>query len=158
MPETLATIARIMSVTPLNPNWEAEVREGFSRQSIMSHFTARLGRLAPGEAEILLPFRNDLCQQNGMIHAGVLTAIADSACGAAAFSLMPPGSDVLSIEFKINLVAPALGEGFVARARVIGAGKTITACAADVFAVSARGETLVATMLGTMMRRASAAS
>ncbi|MGZ4809838.1 MAG: PaaI family thioesterase, partial [Thermoanaerobaculia bacterium] len=96
----------------------------------------------------------DLCQQNGLIHAGVIAAIADSACGGAAFSLMPAGSDVLSIEFKINLVAPASGESFAARARVIRAGKTVTTCAADVFAINAGSETLVATMLGTMMRRA----
>lgn len=151
---TLVTIAAIMSVIPSNANWEAEIRDGFSRQSAMSSFSARLGRLAPGEVEILLPFRDDLCQQNGLIHAGVITAIADSACGGAAFSLMPPGSDVLSIEFKINLVAPASGESFAARARVIRAGKTVTTCVADIFAINAGRETLVATMLGTMMRRA----
>ncbi len=147
-----------MTVIPSNPNWEAELRDGFSRQSIMTHFSARIGRLTPGEVEILLPFRDDLCQQNGLIHAGVLTTIADSACGGAAFSLMPSGSDVLSIEFKINLVAPASGESFAARARVIRAGKTVTACAADIYAINAGSETLVATMLGTMMRRANAAS
>ncbi len=153
MPEPLVTIARIMSVTPLNPNWEVELREGFSRQSVMSLFAARFGRLAPGEVEIVLPFRDDLCQQNGLIHAGVITAIADSACGAAALSLMPPGSNVISIEFKINLVAPAIGDRFAARARVVRAGRTITACAADVVAMRAGAETLVATMLATMMRR-----
>src|SRR5713101_3015264 len=158
MPETLVTIASVMSVTPLNPNWEVELREGFSRQSVMSLFAARLGRLAPGEAEILLPFRDDLCQQNGLIHAGVITAIADSACGAAAWSLMPAGSNVMSIEFKINLVAPAAGDEFAARARVVRAGKTITTCAADVVAMRAGTEVLVATMLGTMMRRASVVS
>jgi uncharacterized protein (TIGR00369 family) len=114
--------------------------------------------MLPGEVEILLPFRSDLGQQNGLIHAGVLAAIADSACGGAAFSLMPPGSNVLSIEFKLNLLAPAAGETFAARARVIRPGKTVTACAADVFAISAGGEVLVATMLGTMMRRPNAAS
>lgn len=114
---------------------------------------ARLGRLAPGAVEILLPFRTDLTQQTGVLHAGVIAAIADSACGGAAFSLMPPGSDVASIEFKLNLVAPAAGETFAARARVVRAGKTISTCVADVYAINGESETLVATMLGTMMRR-----
>lgn len=142
-------------VSPPNREWEMALREGFARQAVMAFFGARLGRLAPGEVEILLPFRPELAQQNGLLHAGVVAAIADSACGGAAFSLMPPQSDVLSIEFKLNLLAPAAGEMFAARARVIRAGKTFTACAADVFAISGGAETLVATMLGTMMTRAS---
>lgn len=140
-------------VTPLNPDWESALRDGFARQAAMSLFGAAIGRIAPGETEITLPFRQELTQQAGTIHAGVVAAIADSACGGAAFSLMPPGSDVVSVEFKLNLLAPALGEHFAARARVVRAGKTISTCAADVFAISGATETLVATMLGTMMRR-----
>jgi len=143
------------AVTPSNAQWEEALREGFARQAVMAHFGARLGRLAPGSVEILLPFRPELSQQNGLLHAGVVAAIADSACGGAALSLMPPGSDVLSIEFKLNLLAPAAGESFAARARVVRAGKTVTACAADVFAISDGTETLIATMLGTMMTRRS---
>ncbi|HUP46418.1 MAG TPA: PaaI family thioesterase [Thermoanaerobaculia bacterium] len=110
---------------------------------------ASLSRVAPGQVEIALPWRDDLAQQSGILHAGIIASIADSACGYAALTLMPPGSDVVSVEFKLNLLAPAAGPGFVARGRVIRAGRTITTAAADVFG----GETLVATMLGTMMRR-----
>lgn len=129
------------------------LRDGFSRQVAMSLFGARIGRLIPGEMEILLPFKRDITQQTGSVHAGVIAAIADSACGGAAFSLMPPGSDVVSIEFKLNLLAPATGDSFAARARVVRAGKTISTCVADVFAIADGRETLVATMLATMMRR-----
>ena len=119
----------------------------------MATLGATIGRIAPGEVEIVLPFRKELTQQTGFIHAGVLAAIADSACGGAALTMWPAGSDVVSIEFKLNLLAPAAGERFVARARVVRGGKTITATIADVFAISGGSETLVATMLGTMMRR-----
>ena len=119
----------------------------------MSLFGARIGRLAPGEMEILLPFKRDITQQTGSVHAGVIAAIADSACGGAAFSLMPPGSDVVSIEFKLNLLAPAIGDSFAARGRIVRAGRTISTCVADVFAIRGGDETLVATMLATMMRR-----
>lgn len=107
----------------------------------------------PGVVEISLTYRPDLTQQNGFVHAGIVTTIADSACGYAAYSLMPPESDVLAVEFKVNLLRPAKGERFVARAEVIKPGKTLTVVRADVVAI-AGGEDrqLVATMLGTMMR------
>lgn len=143
-----------MSVyTVRNPDFERDLREGFARQSLMSSFGARLEKIAPGEVDIAIDARADLLQQNGFVHAGVLTSIADSACGGAAITLMPPGSDVLSIEFKVNLLAPAAAPRFVARARVLRAGKTITVCRADVFGIDGTNETLVATMLGTMMTR-----
>jgi uncharacterized protein (TIGR00369 family) len=119
----------------------------------MSSLGARLETIAPGEVGIAIDARADLLQQNGFVHAGVLTSIADSACGGAAITLMPPASDVLSIEFKVNLLAPAAAPRFVARARVLRAGKTITVCRADVFGIDGANETLVATMLGTMMTR-----
>lgn len=106
----------------------------------------------PGIVEIVLSFRADLTQQNGYLHAGVVTTIADSACGYAAFSLMPSGSGVLSVEFKVNLLRPARGDTFVARAEVIKAGRTLSVVRADVFAVRANAERdLVATMQGTMI-------
>ena len=143
-----------MSVyTVRNPDFERDLREGFARQSLMSSFGARLEKIAPGEVDIAIDARADLLQQNGFVHAGVLTSIADSACGGAAITLMPPGSDVLSIEFKVNLLAPAAAPRFVARARVLRAGKTITVCRADIFGIDGANETLVATMLGTMMTR-----
>jgi uncharacterized protein (TIGR00369 family) len=101
--------------------------------------------------DVILPFRDDLTQQDGFVHAGIIAAVADSACGYAAHSLMPAAARVLSIEFKINLLAPAVGERFEARGRVLRAGKTITVCRADVAAITAGSEKLVATMMGTMM-------
>lgn len=118
----------------------------------MNLFSAQLGLVEPGIVEISLPYRADLTQQNGYLHAGVVTTIADSACGYAAFSLMPEGSGVLSVEFKVNLLRPARGESFLARAEVIKAGRTLSVVKADVFAIDANSErTLVATMQGTMM-------
>lgn len=119
----------------------------------MGTLGAKLGRIAPGEVDIELPYSDHLGQQSGLVHAGAIAAIADSACGGAAITLWPAGSDVVSIEFKLNLLAPARGDRFVARARVIRSGRTITVCKADVFAIEGSNETLIATMLGTMMRR-----
>lgn len=112
---------------------------------------ARLSRVGPGVVEITLPYRADLAQQNGYLHAGIVTTIADSACGYAAYTLMPAGSNVLSVEFKVNLLRPAQGETFVARAEIIKAGKTLTVVRADVFAITGDEKVLVATMQGTMI-------
>ena len=136
---------------PRAPDYEARVRESFARQNLMRTIGAVLTVVGPGVVEIELPFREDLTQQHGYLHAGVVTSIADSACGYAALSLMPEGAGVLSVEYKINLLAPASGERMIARARVTRAGRTLTVCAADVFAVAGGHERLVATMLGTMM-------
>ena len=112
-----------------------------------------LTRVEPGVVEITLPYRVDLTQQDGYVHAGIVTTIADSACGYAAYSLMPPESDVLAVEFKVNLLRPAKGDKFMARAEVIKPGRTLTVVRADVFATSGKDEwQLVATMQGTMMR------
>jgi uncharacterized protein (TIGR00369 family) len=137
---------------PLNPSFAADVASSFARQPIMKLIGAQLAVVEPGIVEIALPFRADLTQQNGYLHAGVVTTIADSACGYAAYSLMPAGSSVLSVEFKVNLLHPARGESFVARAEVIKAGRTLSVVRADVFAIDANSERqLVATMQGTMM-------
>ena len=118
----------------------------------MNLIGARLARVEPGVVEIELPFRADLTQQDGYLHAGVITTVADSAAGYAAYTLMPGGSRVLSIEFKVNLLRPARGELFVARAEVIKAGRTLTVVRADVFATGTNSQKdLVATMQGTMM-------
>jgi uncharacterized protein (TIGR00369 family) len=136
---------------PQDPGFEARVRAGFQRQQVMATLGARLTRVAPGETEIELPFRAALAQQHGFLHAGIVTTILDSACGGAAFSLMPADAEVLSIEFKTNLLAPARGELLVARARVVRAGRTITVCQADGVMVDGGREVLVATMTATMM-------
>jgi uncharacterized protein (TIGR00369 family) len=140
------------NLTPPNPDFAEAVANNFAQQPVMNLIGARLARVEPGVVEIELPFRADLTQQDGYLHAGVITTVADSAAGYAAYSLMPAGSRVLSIEFKVNLLRPARGELFVARAEVIKAGRTLTVVRADVFTSSENSEKeLVATMQGTMM-------
>jgi uncharacterized protein (TIGR00369 family) len=135
------------NLKPLNPAFAAEVERSFTQQPIMDLIGARLSLVEPGVVEITLPFRVDLTQQDGYVHAGIVTTIADSACGYAAYSLMPAGSAVLSVEFKVNLLRPAQGETFVASAAVIKAGRTLTVVRADVFG----DRELVATMQATMI-------
>ena len=137
---------------PLNPSFAEEIKQSFALQSIMRLIGAELSLIEPGLVEIALSYRADLCQQHGYLHAGIIATIADSACGYAAYSLMPAASEVLSVEFKVNLLRPARGEKFLARAEVIKPGRTLTVVRADIFGVSAGGERgLVATMLGTMI-------
>lgn len=136
---------------PQDPDFEARVRDSFARQRVMETIGARLLRVAPGEVEVELPYRADLTQQHGFLHAGIVTTVLDSAAGYAAFTLMPAEAGVLSIEFKTNLLAPARGEALIARARVIRAGRTVTVCHADAFMRDAARETHVATLVGTMM-------
>jgi uncharacterized protein (TIGR00369 family) len=130
---------------------DLRVRTSFEKQRAMATMGAVIARVAPGEVDIALPYSEDLTQQHGFMHAGVLAAVADSACGYAALTLMAPGTAVLSVEFKINLLAPAAGTRFVARGRVLRAGRTITVCRGDVVSMGADEEKLVATMQSTMM-------
>ena len=134
-----------------DPNFEARVRASFTRQKLMGVLGAELTRLAPGEAEISLPYRDDLTQQHGFVHAGIIATIADTACGYAAFSLMPAEMAVLTVEYKINLMAPAVGEFFIARGRVLRPGKTLSVCTAEVMAHHQGKAKMVATLLATMM-------
>src|SRR5439155_22570139 len=137
---------------PQDPQFADRVRASFARQEVMRTLGATLTRVEPGLVEIALPFRNDLPQQHGFLHAGVITTIVDSACGYAALSLMPAQTGVLSIEYKVNFLAPARGSRFIARGRVLRAGKTITVCMGDVMAVQDDGqEVVIATMLATML-------
>jgi uncharacterized protein (TIGR00369 family) len=140
-----------MTFVPEDPDYEARVRASCGRQQVMATIGATLTRVVPGEVEIRLPYRADLTQQHGFMHAGIIATIADSACGYAAFTLMPADAAVLSIEFKINMVAPARGESFIARARVIRAGRSITVCQAEVHAVQGENEVLVAALTATIM-------
>jgi uncharacterized protein (TIGR00369 family) len=140
-------------MTPANPDFEAVVRESFSRQTFMSALGATLEDVGPGRIVIAAPFRPEHAQQNGFLHAGVLTSIADSACGYSALTLAPPGHDVLAVEFKINLLRPAVAPLFVARAQVVRAGRTLTVARADVFGLGASGEDLVAAMMSTVISR-----
>jgi len=135
----------------INPSFADEIKQSFAKQTIMGLIGAELTRVEPGVIEITLPYRADLAQQHGYLHAGIVTTIADSACGYAAYSLMPQNSEVLSVEFKVNLLRPAKGESFSAVAEVVKSGKTLTVVRADVFGVEQERRDLVATMLGTMI-------
>ncbi len=134
-----------------DPNFESRVRESFARQQLMQTLGATLTLVEPGVVEIELPYRSELTQQHGFLHAGVIASVLDSACGYAAFSLMPADAEVLSVEFKINLLAPARGDRLLARAEVKRAGRTATVCTADAYTLEGAQRKAVATMLGTMM-------
>jgi uncharacterized protein (TIGR00369 family) len=136
---------------PPDPAYETRVRASFERQKVMATIGAHLAKVAPGAIDVELPYRIDLTQQHGFLHAGVITIIADSACGYAALSLMPANASVLTVEYKVNLLAPATGERMIARGRVLKPGKTLTVCTADVVAISAGREKTIATMTGTLM-------
>lgn len=137
-----------------NPDYESTVRASFARQAFMATLGARLERVGPGEVEVSLPFSPQHTQQDGFLHAGALAAVADSACGYSALTLAPPDHEVLAVEFKINLLRPATAPRFLACARVIRAGRTLTVALAEVFAVEADGaRTPVATMLSTVIAR-----
>lgn len=130
------------------------ILETFSRQGLLRSMGAALTRVAPGSVEIQLRFHEGITQQHGFAHAGAIAAIADSACGYAALTQMPADAAVLTVEFKVNLLAPAAGRLFVARARVLRSGRTLSVAAADVLALADDGDPgkLVATMLGTLIR------
>lgn len=127
------------------------MRDGFEGQTFMKTIGAELHEVGPGYCEIHLPFREDLCQHDGYLHAGATSTIADNAAGFAAYTLMPKGSSVLSVEFKMNLLRPAIGERLIARATVQKPGRNISVVQAEVSAVSGGKEKAVAIMLATMM-------
>jgi uncharacterized protein (TIGR00369 family) len=131
--------------------FEKKVRDSFGQQLFMSMIGAEMISVDRGSIEIRFPFSTKLTQQNGFVHAGAVTSIMDSACGYAALSVGPRDADVLSVEFKVNLLSPGIGESFVARASVKRAGKRLVVCIADAFAVRAGEEKLIATMLATIM-------
>jgi uncharacterized protein (TIGR00369 family) len=141
-----------MIQTPRDPDFEQRVRASYARQAAMAMLGAAISRVAPGHVAIDLPFRPELTQQHGFLHAGIVTAVMDSACGYAALSLMDRDAAVLSVEFKVNLLAPARGDLFRASGRVVRAGRTLTVVAGELRVVEAAGEgALVAMMTGTMM-------
>ena len=130
---------------------EERVRESFVRQAYMETLGAELVRVGDGEVEIALPFSPRLVQQDGFLHAGVVAGVTDSACGYAALTRMEPGNEVLTVEFKLNLLAPAAGEHLVACGRVVRSGRTLTVCSGDAFAVGEGLEQHVATMTATLI-------
>ncbi|MBW2456971.1 MAG: PaaI family thioesterase [Deltaproteobacteria bacterium] len=139
------------SFTPKDPDFEQKVRDSFASQPVMAEIGAVLRRVEPGEVEVELPYRTELTQQHGFIHAGILATILDNACGYAAFSLMPAAAEVLAVEFKLNLLAPAMGDAVLAIGTVLRPGRTLTACRGDAFAVTGGQRKRVAAMQATMM-------
>jgi uncharacterized protein (TIGR00369 family) len=137
--------------TPAFPGFAERVRESFSRQGLMALFGAEMTRIEAGYCEIRLVARPELTQQHGYVHAGVTAAIADSACGYAALSLMPEDASVLTVEYKINLLAPADGKILLARGTVIRNGRTLKVARGEVFCGATGSETLCAEMLNTVM-------
>jgi uncharacterized protein (TIGR00369 family) len=136
---------------PSNPDYLKVATATFDRQQAMRTLGISIARLEPGEADLSMPYSHRWTQQNGFVHAGIITAGLDNACGIAAFTLMPVGSDILTVEFKTNLLAPAKGERFVFRAHVVKPGRTLTVCEARAYAETGATESLVATMTGTLM-------
>ncbi|MEW1865761.1 PaaI family thioesterase [Streptomyces sp. NPDC088194] len=131
----------------------ARVRESFERQGLMNHLGARMTRIAPGRVHIVLPSRPELTQQHGYFHAGATSAVADSAGGYAALTLFPASSDVLTVEYKINLLAPAVGDHLEAVGTVLKSGRTLTVCQLEVFGVQdGGGRRLVANGQQTLIR------
>jgi uncharacterized protein (TIGR00369 family) len=134
-----------------DPAWESKVRESFTKQGAMGLLGAELTAVRPGHCEIRLKFRPDLTQQNGFFHAGITSTIVDSAAGYAGFSLMPPNTDVLSVEFKINLLAPADGELLIATGDVLKSGRNLVVARGEVYVVKNGATTHCATMQQTLM-------
>jgi len=138
--------------TPRDPDFVGRTRASFARQRFMAELGATMGRVEPGYVEIVMPYDERFTQQHGYMHGVALTAIADSAAGYAAFTLMDAGDSPLSVEYKVNLLRPGAGVSFIARATVIKAGRTLTVVRADVSALREDGtEVLAQTMLQTMI-------
>ncbi len=136
---------------PLDPDFEKRVRESFPQQELINTLNGEITLVRAGELHIEMPFDERFTQQDGFLHAGIVTTLMDSACGYAAFTLMPANSRVLSVEFKVNFLNPALGERFRAEGHVVKPGKTLTVCEGKLFAMSNDQEKLVSVMQATMI-------
>jgi len=130
---------------------EDRIRASFAQQSLMQTFGARLADLAPGRVVLEAPISVGARQQHGAGHAGLTFALADTAAGYAALTLMPEGREVMTVEAKINLLAPCLGDRLIARGEVARAGRRLTVCRAEVFALRGDDETCIALMQATMI-------
>ena len=140
-----------MNHAPADPEFERRTRASFAKQGIMAHLGATLERVEPGRVEIALPFRAELSQQHGFFHAGVIATIADSAGGYAGFTLFPAEAGVLTVEFKINLLAAADGERAIAAGEVIRSGRTLTVCRLDAWVEKQGRRNHCATGMQTLM-------
>ncbi len=139
-------------LTPSDPDFPARVRASFARQQVMATLGATMTRVAAGEVELEMPFRPEFAQQHGYLHAGIVATLIDSACGYAAYSLMPEDAAVLTVEFKVNLLAPAAGERLRAVGKVIRAGRTLTICQGEGWMMKDGKETQIALMQASIMR------
>lgn len=137
--------------TPVDPQYEERIRSSFERQGAMRLIGARLARVEPGVVDITLPYRADLTQQHGYLHAGILSTIIDTAGGYAGYTLFPADSSVLTVEYKLNLMAPGEGEYFVAEGRVVKPGRTLCIVQGEVHARSGERSTLCALMQQTLI-------
>jgi uncharacterized protein (TIGR00369 family) len=135
----------------LDPNFESRVRDSFSQQGMLTSLGAETALLKAGELHLTMPYDARFTQQDGFLHAGTVATLLDSACGYAAYTLMPAASRVLSVEFKVNLLAPAKGQRFRAEGRVIKHGRTLTVCEGKLFSIEKEDETLCAIMQATMI-------
>ena len=135
----------------LAPKVEQRVRESFAHQGLINTLNGKIAHISPGELHIAAPFDECFTQQDGFLHAGIITTLMDSACGYASYTLMPDNSRVLSVEFKVNFLSPATGEKFRAEGRVVKSGKTISVCEGKFFAIQNDQEKLVAMMQATMI-------
>ena len=136
---------------PADGFYADRVRESFAKMTVMQTMGGTLGKVRPGEVEIYAPYDKQFTQQHGFLHAGILSAYLDTACGYAAFSLMPAEAAVLSIEFKINLLSPGKGDRFVFVGSVVKAGRTISNVRGEAYGFEGSREKLIATMDATMM-------
>ncbi len=134
-----------------DPEFEQRVRASFARQQLMRFIGAELGTVAPGRCEIRLPYREELSQQHGFFHGGVIGMIADTAGGYAAYTLMPADSSVLTVEYKMNLLAPGDGDLLVADGQVLRAGRNLVISRAEVYLFKGGRETHCASMQQTLM-------
>ncbi len=132
-------------------DYKRRVMESFDRQQVMKTIQASIRDVRPGEVGLEFPYQPKLTQQHGFLHAGIVSTVLDTACGYAAFSLMPENAAVLTVEFKVNLLAPAKGDRFRAVGKVIKPGRTITVTEGKLFSHTEGAESLVATMVGTIM-------
>jgi len=139
---------------PKDPAYAARVRESFGRQNAMRAIGARLRAVGPGWTEVELPHRDDLTQQKGFLHGGIIGMIADNACGYAAYSLMPASASPLTVEYKINILAPGRGSMYVAEGVVLRPGRTLTVTRAEVYAQTASGRVHIASMQQTVLMMA----
>jgi uncharacterized protein (TIGR00369 family) len=136
---------------PKNPHFRRAATDVFDAQTVMRTLGISIARLDAGEADLVMAYAAAFTQQNGFVHAGIITAGLDNACGMAAYTLMTPGAAILTVEFKTNLLAPAKGERFLFRAQVLKPGRTLTVCEARAYAIESGKENLVASMTGTLM-------